>query len=133
MLLNDLTRVMGMTGASRIAALWLLCCSAVLAADTRINGTVLDSEGAAVAKAHVIIRADASGKREVPKNSTLIIETDKQGHFSALVSVGFFDVCVMADAFSPECQKVFVGRESVTPKVSLKADPEVIKRLGDQF
>ena len=121
------------SGAKRIAVLWVLCCSAVLAADTRISGIVLDSEGAVIAKAHVIIRADASGKREPPKIPTLTIETDKQGHFSAPVSVGFFDVCVMADAFSPECQKVFVGRESVAPKITLKADPEVMKRLGDQF
>ena len=116
-----------------MAVLWFLCCSAVLAADTRINGTVLDSEGAAIAEAHVIIRADASGKREPAKNPVLTIETDKQGHFSASVSVGFYDVCVVADAFSPQCQKVFVGRESVTSKITLKVDPEVMKRLGDPF
>lgn len=121
------------SGAKLSFILWLLCSSAALAADTSINGTVLDSEGAAIAKAHVIIRADASGKREPAKNPTLTIETDKQGHFSAAVSSGFYDLCVMADAFSPQCQKVFVGREAVALKISLKADPEVMKRLGDQF
>jgi predicted aspartyl protease len=135
MFLDDLTGVMDMTcaRAKRIAVLWLLCCSAVLAAGTQINGTVLDSEGAAITKAHVIIRADASGKQELTKNSTLTIETDKEGHFSASASIGFHDVCMMADAFSPQCLKVFVRRENVALKISLKADPEVMKRLGDKF
>jgi carboxypeptidase family protein len=112
---------------------WLLFSSTLLAADTGISGKVLDSEGAAIEKAHVIIRADASGKREPVKNPTLMIQTDKEGRFSATVNPGFYDVCVMADAFSPHCEKVFVEHEPVASKINLKADPEVMKRLGDRF
>lgn len=135
MLLNSFTAIMGTirSSAKLIAILSLLCGAAALAAGISVNGTVLDSEGAAIAKARVVIRADASGQREPTKNPMLTSETDREGHFSAPVSPGFYDVCVMADAFSPQCQKILVGRESVTSRITLKADPEVMKRLGDPF
>lgn len=113
--------------------LCLLSCWTVLAASDTITGTVWDSEGAAIERAHVVIRADASGRREPAKDSTVTIETDREGHFSAYFSSGFYDVCVMADAFSPQCQKVLVGERPVSLKISLKADAEVMKRLGDKF
>lgn len=135
MLLNSFIAIMRMirSGAKLIAILSLFCGATALAADLSVNGTVLDSEGAAIEKAHVVIRPDASGKQEPPKSPMLTTETDAQGHFSATVSRGFYDVCVMADAFSPQCQKLFIGSESVTSRIKLKADPEVMKRLGDKF
>jgi hypothetical protein len=135
MLLNLFIRVAGMirllTKLSCI--LCLLFSSTVVAADNSVNGMVRDSEGAAIENAHIVIRADSSGRREPVRNHTLTIETDKQGHFSAPLNSGFYDVCVMADAFSPQCQKVFAGSQSVALKINLKADPEVMKRLGDTF
>lgn len=118
----------------RLSVLVLALCTVLSAADGSITGTVRDSEGAAIAKAHIVVRADGSGKRAAKQSADLMTETDKQGHFSASVTaVGFYDVCVMADAFSPYCEKVFVNDSSLALKVQLKADPEVMKRLGDAF
>ena len=137
MLLNGL---MDFTAMTRLISMlscvvWLLFSWTLLAADTGIDGKVLDSEGAAIEKAHVVIRPDASGKSEPVKSPSLVtIQTDKEGHFSATVTPGFYDVCVMADAFSPHCEKVLVEHdETVASKINLKADPEVMKRLGDRF
>jgi hypothetical protein len=135
MLLNCFMRttIMIRSVAKLSCVLWLLSSSVLAAADTIVSGTVLDSEGAAIEKAYVVVRADASGKRESVKSPNLMIETDKEGHFSVTVTSGFYDVCVMADAFSPHCEKIFVGHEPLAPKIKLKADPEVMKRLGDTF
>jgi hypothetical protein len=111
----------------------VLSCSLVNAAAASVTGTVVDSEGAAIEKAHIVIRADTSGKREAVKGRDLILETDREGQFSANFPPGFYDLCVMANAFSPHCEKIFVDHAPLAPKIKLKADPEVIRRLGDTF
>lgn len=110
-----------------------LSCSVMVAAEGDLAGTVLDSEGAAIAKAHIVIHADASGRRAPAQAGDLIALTDRHGHFSASLTPGFYDVCVMADAFSPSCEKVFIDHSPVALKVQLKADPKVMERLGDKF
>jgi len=124
-----------MIGAFRYLSIALAALSLSLsnASAPSVTGTVVDSEGAAVAKAQIVIRADSSGRREAVKGGDLILETDAKGHFSANLSPGFYDVCVMADAFSPSCQKLLIGTAPLTPKIQLKADPQVMKRLGDVF
>lgn len=110
-----------------------LSCSVMAAADGGVAGTVLDSEGAAIAKAHIVIHADVSGRRAPAQPVDLVTDTDRQGHFSANLTPGFYDVCTMADAFSPSCEKVFIDHSPVALKVQLKADPKVMERLGDKF
>ena len=110
-----------------------LSCSLLNGAAAKVMGAVVDSQGAAIGKAQIVIRADSSGKRARVKDRDLILETDPQGHFAADLPPGFYDVCVMADAFSPHCQKILVGTAPLTPNVQLKADPEVIKRLANAF
>ena len=134
MLLTDFVGCTAMTRLTLIlpCVLWLFS-SSLLAADAGISGKVLDSEGAAIEKAHVIIRADASGKREPVKSPSLMIQTDKEGGFSATLLPGLYEVCVLSDAFSPYCEKVLVEHEPVASVISLKTDPQVMKRLGDRF
>ena len=102
-------------------------------ASTNLNGMVVDSEGAGIAKAQIVVRPDASGRRIANKGENIMLESDKQGRFSTQLPPGFYDLCVMADAFSPFCQKLFVNKAALTPKIELKADPDVMKRLGDVF
>jgi Carboxypeptidase regulatory-like domain len=113
-------------------AVWIL--SAASAATANLQGTVVDSEGAAIANAHVVVRADLSTRRNRTRNPDSVIDTDSGGRFMLELQPGFYDVCVMADAFSPSCQKVLVTSDDVLrPRIQLKADPEVMKRIGDVF
>lgn len=112
--------------------LWLLPAASAITAN--LQGTVVDSEGAAIAKAHVVIRADLSGRINRTRTADSVIDTDGVGRFMLELQPGFYDVCVMADAFSPSCQKVLVTSDDVLkPRFQLKADPEVMKRIGDVF
>jgi hypothetical protein len=112
--------------------LWLL--PAASAVDANMQGTVVDSEGAAIANAHVVVRTGLSGRRNRTRNADIAIDTDGGGRFMLELQPGFYDVCVMADAFSPSCQKVLVTSDDVLkPRIQLKADPEVMKRIGDVF
>jgi hypothetical protein len=112
--------------------LWLL--PAASAAAANLQGTVVDSEGAAIANAHVVVRADLSGKRNRTRNPDNAIDTDGGGRFMLELQPGFYDVCVMADAFSPSCQKVRVTSDGVLKlRIQLKADPEVMEHIGDVF
>ena len=107
----------------------------LIAAPANLQGLVLDSEGASIAKAHVVIRADASGRRAT-KNGVddIVVDTDASGRFAAQLQPGFYDICVMADAFSPACQKVLVDSIStLRPKIRMRADPDIAKHLGDVF
>src|SRR4051812_3375346 len=116
MLLNVLRRFTVRTVLTSVLLSCTLCLqfsSVLLAADAGISGKVLDSEGAAIEKAQVFIRVDASSKRESAKRPTVMIETNKEGRFSATATSGFHDVCVMADAFSPHCEKVLVEQKPV--------------------
>jgi hypothetical protein len=103
------------------------------AADGGVAGTVLDSGGVAIAKAHVVIHADASGRRAPTQPVDLVTETDRQGHFSANLTPGFYDVCIMADAFSPSCEKVLVNHFPLAVEMQMKPDSKVLERLGDKF
>jgi hypothetical protein len=135
MLLSQIAGRMAMTGwfQKSVIALLLLSFAFLKAEAISLTGTVVDSEGAAIGKAHIFVRPDPSGKRESVRDGDLMLKTDMQGHFNADLSPGFYDICVMADAFTPQCKKLFVASGSLTPKFQLKADPEVMKRLGDKF
>jgi len=106
-----------------------------MAAPANVLGVVVDSEGASIRNAHVVVHADFSGRRTIRGNeSDTVIDADAEGHFGLQLQPGFYDMCVMADAFSPVCRKLFVNTSGILrPRVQLKADPEVMKRLGDVF
>lgn len=99
-----------------------------------IKGNVSDSEGSAINNAHIIVHADLAGRanRTVVPDQTR--ETNAEGGYEMQLEPGFYDVCITASAFSPECKKVFVT-SSKTSKYDahLKADPLVSEHLADTF
>jgi len=109
--------------------------SAALTPLKAIMGTVLDSEGASVGGAHILIHPDLS-RSEFPhsKRDDIFLNSDSRGRFETQLEPGFFDVCVMADAFTPQCRKVYIMEARILQIVfRLRADPEVVRRIGDKF
>lgn len=111
-----------------------LCYPAAALSLGTLKGTVSDPEGAAIGKTHILIRYDASGSKNKSSKTDIQLTANTKGNFKANLAPGFYDVCVMADAFTPQCQKVFVGAGTiVSRRVRLQADPGVVKRLADKF
>ena len=80
-------------------------------AQTHLSGVVRDSEGAVISGAHIFIHWDPSGsevglRTNVGIKQDLTLTTDDNGSFSAELPPGFYDVLVMATAFSPDCRKI---------------------------
>jgi hypothetical protein len=97
-----------------------------------LEGVVIDSEGAFISRAHVVIHADRSGNNATQvRRDDFVLETDKHGRFGATVLPGFYDLCVMADAFSPQCRKVYFDYSTGLLEFRLSIDLEIVKRLGD--
>jgi hypothetical protein len=107
----------------------------LLAADTgTLKLRIIDSEGAAIAGAQVFVRSDASGRQQPISSASEMSSADQMGRFTKELQPGFFDVCVMSDAFVPVCQKmrVVVGvTKNVT--VKMKFDSNVTREIGDSF
>lgn len=136
MLLNRILRLRAKTRYSAAAMTVLLLFISTLllnAVTSSLTGTVIDTEGAAMGKAHIFIRVDSAGRKAAVQSGDLMLETDERGRFFANLAPGFYDVCIMADAFSPYCQKVLVTDTPFNLKAKMRADPEVIRRLGDRF
>jgi hypothetical protein len=113
----------------------IMYCSVARAASLgTVKGRVSDSEGAAIKGAHVLFHLDSSGRTKVTPTLDVVRETDAMGNFDVQLEPGFYDVCIMAQAFTPECRKILVPKEgNVQHNADLNADPLVIKHLGDTF
>jgi Carboxypeptidase regulatory-like domain len=100
-----------------------------------IAGRVTDSEGAAIPNARVLIHWDSSGSKVGLTDNIGITEdvrvlTNGNGEYSADVPVGFYDVFISAEAFTPIAAKVRVKQGHQTSfSVKLKVDPLVAKEL----
>lgn len=118
-----------------MALIFAMCCSVAIAASFgTVKGRVSDSEGAAIKGAHVLFHLDTSGRTRPAPTSDIVRETDTMGTFDVQLEPGFYDVCVMAKAFTPKCRKILVSKDGkVQHDVRLNADPLVIKHLGDTF
>jgi hypothetical protein len=116
----------------------ILSCVSIytLGQGTAIQGEVLDSEGAAIAKARILVHWDSSGSKVgltdnigLPQDVTAI--SDGSGHFSVRVPPGFYDLFVTAQAFTPVAAKVRVKINAPANfDVRLSADPKVSKELA---
>jgi hypothetical protein len=99
-----------------------------------LSGAILDSEGAAIPNAHVIVHWDASGSNYLKDNDGIKQDvtaiSDSNGHFSVELSPGFYDVFVAATAFSPHCQKIRLkGSETKSYEIKLKVSRVVSVEL----
>ena len=106
----------------------------VLAASSgTLKGIVSDTEGAALS-AHIVIHEDIVGRGNAPHQQDVIPVVDKDGRFTVELTPGFYDVCAMADAFTPSCRKVLIKVGLATEYwIQLRADPKVSEMIGDRF
>jgi hypothetical protein len=118
-----------------VAALWTCLAATGLAAPAAtLRGTAVDSEGAAVGMAHVIVHSDGSGRQDPQAEADVTLRSDERGRFSVQLEPGFYDVCVMAQASTPDCRKVLLkDQQTADVRVRLKIDPQVIKQFGDRL
>jgi len=112
----------------------MFCSVAIAASLGAVKGRVSDSEGASIKGARLLFHIDTSGRRNPAPTRDIVRETDAMGSFDVQLEPGFYDMCVMAKAFAPECRKILVSKEGkVQHDVRLNADPLVMKHLGDRF
>ena len=122
-------------------AVLLLCVSFGAAAQrqSEITGEIVDSEGAAIANARVLVHWDSAGSTvglsdNIGIQHDVIVTTDTTGRYSAVVPAGFYDLFVSAMAFTPSAAKVRVKQGQSTPfSTKLRADPLVTKELGHEI
>jgi Carboxypeptidase regulatory-like domain len=99
----------------RLSFLVLLMSSSAQA--TTLRGTVMDSMGAAIPNAHIIIHWDSVGLEGVTENVGLKKDksatSDATGHFSLDLPPGVYDVFVAAGGFYPRCEKISLKKNEI--------------------
>jgi hypothetical protein len=100
-----------------------------------MSGIVVDSQGAVIPKAFVVIRWDPIGLDGVKDNpgtkDDKTTTTDENGRFSLELPAGVYDIFVSAAGFSPHCAKITIkakeglryeARLSVSRMMKIKLD-----------
>ena len=99
-----------------------------------LSAAVVDSEGAVIASAYILVHHDASGSGDQKSRQDITRTADTRGRVRIELLPGFYDACFMAPGFTPHCQKILVkAGETVARRIRLQIDPVVIKELGDKF
>ena len=104
--------------------------------DEIVAGRIVDSEGAAIGDARVLVHWDSAGSTvglsdNIGIQTDLVVTTDANGNYSAPVPAGFYDVFVSAMAFTPTAAKVRVKQaQRITYSSALRADPLVSSELA---
>ena len=128
MILAARTRVLGVV-------LWAcLVASCVAAPTATLRGAIVDSEGAVIGMAHIVIHEDGSGRDTSQNAGDVTRQSDEGGRFSVQLAPGFYDVCIMALGFTPDCRKVRLRPQgTIDISVRLTIDPQVVDELGDRL
>ena len=93
------------------------------------NVLVKDSEGARVAGAHVhVYRDELFGNAFEP---TFI--ADKEGAVHFPVVDGWYDICVMRGAFTPECREIHFEGKDIPVVFTLTVSTAMMKAIGDRL
>jgi hypothetical protein len=113
---------------------FLLLLAVVSAKAATLSGTVVDSEGAVISNAHIIVHWDSSGSNYLKDNLGIkqdsTVTSDSKGKFAMELPPGFYDVFVAATAFSPYCEKVRLkANEAKTYRIRLKISEVTSKEL----
>ena len=100
-----------------------------------ITGEIVDSEGAAIANARVLVHWDSAGSAvglsdNIGIQHDVVVTTDTNGRYLAEVPAGFYDVFVSAMAFTPTAAKVRVKKDRITYNSTLRPDPLVSRELA---
>jgi Carboxypeptidase regulatory-like domain len=124
----------GMKSSLLILAVALCSSMAVAVSSGTITGRVVDPQGAVIQGAHLLFHRDYSGQNKLATHSDFTRETDASGQFDIQLEPGFYDVCVMASAFTSECRKVLVTEgTTIQHNTELKVDALVMQHSGDTF
>lgn len=112
----------------------IVLCVATPGIAATLSGTVRDSEGAAIPKAHVVVHWDSTGstflKDNIRTEEDKIATADANGEFSLDLPPGFYDVFISATAFSPHCEKVRLNGKGMKKfEVKLKVSPVTSQEL----
>jgi hypothetical protein len=94
-----------------------------------VKGTIVDSEGAVVGNAYVLIHTDenAQGQR-------VELRTNNKGEFMTSLPSGFYDLFIGAQGFSPYCQKVRTKEDQTQDlRIRMKIDQLMLQEHGDEF
>jgi hypothetical protein len=119
-----------------VAAALVVALAALSAADSAgtVSGKLRERGGAVIPDAFVLIHADWTGMIGLPRPEDRTVRSDARGRFRAAVGPGWYDVCVMSEAFIPECRKVRVkDGGTVDLDFQLKIDSRVLGEFADRF
>ncbi len=112
----------------------LLLLAAVSTESATLSGTVSDSEGAVIPNTQIIVHWDPSGSNYLKDNlgikQDITTTSDSKGQFSLELAPGFYDVFVMATAFSPHCEKIRLKDKQIKAyEIKLKVSAVTSKEL----
>jgi hypothetical protein len=118
----------------RFRLLFLLALTPLSVHAATVSGVVLDSQGASIAKAYVVIRWDSVGldgvKENLGTNEIKTATTNETGHFSLELPAGVYDIFVSAAGFSPRCEKITVlAKDGLRYKAQLSVSQMVKIRV----
>ncbi len=97
-----------------------------------IVGRITDTQtGAAIPGAQLLFHFDRAGAA-ADQRSDITRQSDQSGRFEVQLGPGFYDVCVMAATYSPECREVLVANgKSIQHDVGLTFDRLVGNHLDE--
>jgi hypothetical protein len=99
-----------------------------------LSGIVVDSQGAVIPRAYVVISWDSVGLDGVKDNlgtkENKITSTDETGHFLLELPAGVYDIFVSAPGFLPHCAKITVtAKEGLRYKARLSVSRMLTVKL----
>jgi hypothetical protein len=94
-----------------------------------VKGTIVDSEGAVVGNAYVLIRTD-----ENELGQRVELRTNNKGEFMTSLPSGFYDLFIGAQGFAPYCQKVRTNEgQTQDLRIRVKIDQLMLREHRDEF
>jgi hypothetical protein len=126
---------------TQLKFVFFLCITTLcgMAQVTTVPGTVsgrvtrTDAGGIPVEGAHVVVHYDHAGNMQPSSRPDVARATDRLGRYSVELEPGFYDVCIMALALTPDCRKVLVtSGKTIEHDAALRTDPLVVDRLAER-
>jgi hypothetical protein len=94
-----------------------------------VKGTIVNSEGAAVGNAYVLIRTEENEQWQ-----RVELRTNKKGEFITSLPSGFYDLFIGAQGFAPYSQKVRTNEgQTQDLRIRMKIDQLMLREHGDEF
>jgi hypothetical protein len=122
-MVNKYSRILRLMVCTGLSLIFVLSASSTDLAT--LSGTIVDPMNAVIPNSHIIIHWDSAGLDGVKDNVGIkddkFLATDQAGHFSLELPPGVYDVFVMANGYSPHCEKLALQTGKLHPyNVQLK-------------